>query len=147
MINSFSGEYRFLSNFWKATVTLDGVVYPSVEHAYQAAKTLDAEVRKKILAIDKPGEVKKFARTIEIREDWEEVKVHIMFDLVTQKFFNHPHLAGMLLDTEGMKIVEGNTWGDTFWGECNGVGKNMMGKIAMLVRKNLRESGQFDDIA
>ena len=136
MINSFTSEYRFLSNFWPAKVTLEGLVFDSVEHAYVAAKTTDAEIRKQVQQIKNTGEVKKFGRTIKLRSDWESVKLSIMEDLLRQKFSNS-HLKQQLFLTGSHELVEGNWWGDIFWGVCNGVGENNLGKLLMKIRDEI----------
>lgn len=134
-IDSFRGEYRFLSNFWMVDIVNpeDRLTYPSVEHAYVASKTLDLRLRIQIRNIAKPGEVKKIGRMLELRPDWEEVKLGIMKRLVLEKFRN-PELKQKLLDTGDAILIEGNTWGDTYWGVCNGKGENNLGKLLMLVR-------------
>lgn len=137
MINQFQGHYRFLSNFWPAEVVFEGHTYPSVEHAYVAAKTLSHTERFTFMdpAI-RPGDVKRMGRKLHLREDWEEVKLGIMEDLVRQKFSKSP-LKEMLLMTGDQELIEGNTWGDTFWGVCRGKGQNHLGKILMKVRGEL----------
>lgn len=137
MIKSFSGSYRFLSNFWICQVMFDGDMYPSSEAAYQAAKTFNIDIRKKIAAM-KPGETKKFARTILIRPDWEDVKVSIMTTIVRDKFTRNSNLRELLLMTGDQELIEGNTWNDTFWGVCRGTGENNLGKILMKVREELK---------
>lgn len=138
MITSFSGEYRFLSNFWKAAVEYEGIVYPSSEHAYQAAKTLDKNIRGAFAEIDSPGEIKALGQTITIRPDWENVKISVMRNIVTAKFEGHPDLMEKLMATKGHDLIEGNTWNDTFWGECPlGNGKNELGKILMSIRDDI----------
>ncbi len=136
-IKEFQGEHRFLSNFWPAEVELDGIKYPTIEHAYQAAKTLDEERRKVIQAQTTPGEAKRAGRKVKIRPDWEDVKIGIMLDLVRQKFTNNVKLRNRLLATGDEELIEGNTWGDTFWGRCKGIGQNNLGKILMKIRKEL----------
>ncbi|MGL4755290.1 MAG: NADAR family protein, partial [Aeromonadaceae bacterium] len=133
MIDSFSGEYRFLSNFWPCNVTLDGATYPSVEHAYQAAKTSSTFERLRVIACATPGDAKRAGRTLTIRPDWDAIKVSVMRDLVCQKFAD-PQLAALLASTRGRQLVEGNNWGDTFWGVCRGEGQNNLGKILMSIR-------------
>ncbi len=140
-IKGFRGGYRWLSNFWPATVTLDGITYPTTEHAYQAAKTLDPEIRQQIAALDKPGKTKRFARKIQIRPDWDNVKLAVMEDLIRQKF-NIPELREKLLATGDAYIEETNTWGDRFYGVSGGVGLNHLGKIIMKVRDELQKSMQ-----
>lgn len=133
MIQSFSGEYRFLSNFWPCTIEYEGSTYPSVEHAYQAAKTLDLEARKRIAALASAGQAKRAGRRLTIRADWDGVKVAVMAELLLLKF-EHSDLAHALRCTAPHQIVEGNTWGDTFWGVCDGRGENYLGRLLMWVR-------------
>lgn len=137
-IDSFFGEYRFLSNFWPAVVEYEGLTYPSVEHAYQAAKTLDINERRHIAAIVEPGDAKRAGRAAKQRPDWERVKMHVMEDCVRYKFTHHAELRKKLLATGDAELVEGNTWGDRFWGVCDGQGENHLGKILMKVRAELR---------
>lgn len=132
-ISGFFGDYRFLSNFWPAEVELDDVIYPTVEHAYQAAKFLDPEVREAIRILPSPGQAKRAGRKYQIRDDWSDVKFPIMRYLVFQKFA-HPELEAMLLATGSALLVEENTWGDVYWGQCKGVGSNHLGNILMYAR-------------
>lgn len=141
MIKSFSGEYQFLSNFFPVEVVLDGVTYPSVEHAYQAAKTLDLEKRKEFLSLT-PGFAKRLGQRLELRPDWNDVKLSVMTRLNEQKYMR-PDLREKLCDTYPQDIVEGNTWGDTFWGVCNGKGSNHLGKILMAIRLQILLSDEL----
>lgn len=140
MIDKFTGQYSFLSNFSAAQVFLDGQPYVSVEHAYQAAKTLDLQEREAIRALNgyEAAKAKKMGRRVTMRPDWEDVKIDVMTGLVRQKFTLHPSLRKKLLATEDQKLVEGNTWGDVYWGVCDGKGENHLGKILMKVRNELR---------
>jgi len=137
MIDSFAGEYRFLSNFWPAPVLMYGELYPSVEHAYQAAKCKRSADRAAFRdASLTPGQAKRLGRTVEVRDDWEAFKITAMNTLVRRKF-EFRLLADRLLATGDQELVEGNKWGDTFWGVCNGRGENHLGKILMATRKEL----------
>lgn len=136
-IEDFSGEMRWLSNFHPVNVMFDGKKYPSVEHAYQAAKTLEEAERTKIRNLNKASLAKSAGKKVTMRPDWEKVKLGIMEDLVRQKFKN-PDLKEALLKTGDEKLIEGNWWGDTFWGVCKGKGQNHLGKILMRVRKELK---------
>lgn len=138
-VEEFRGKYRFLSNFYPLVlgVVLDGETYRTVEHAYQAAKTLNTNERTAIRVLSKPGEAKRSGRKVKIRRDWEAIKEGVMLDLVRQKFADKS-LAALLLGTGNAELVEGNEWGDTFWGKCAGVGQNKLGKILMQVREELR---------
>lgn len=138
-IVEFKGAFRFLSNFWPVWVTWDDETYPSVEHAYQAAKTLSPTERNTILRQLTPAAAKRAGKQVTLRADWEEVKIQVMRHLVTQKFTN-PELAEALLKTGDVLLQEGNHWGDTFWGInlATGRGENNLGQILMDVRSNLR---------
>lgn len=142
-ITSFDGANRFLSNFYPSPVTLAETTYPTVEHAYQASKTLDIEARRKIAAVKNPGHAKRMGKFVKWRPDWVKCKLPMMRALVMQKFSTHASLRKMLLDTGDAELIEGNTWGDTFWGVCDGRGENHLGKILMDVRKTLREEDEL----
>lgn len=135
MIESFQGKYRFLSNFWPVTVVLDSVSYPSVENAYQAAKTLDLDCRKPFVGCT-PWLAKRWGRKLDIRVDWDAVKVNVMRDLLSQKF-SGGWLMEALKGTGSNTLIEGNTWGDTFWGVCKGAGENNLGNLLMKIRSEL----------
>lgn len=136
VISRFSGLHSFLSNFYPARVSLDGEVYRAVEYAYQAAKTTDEGLRLKVQEALNSTLARRLGRHLGLRPGWEEMKLEIMENLVRQKFQN-PRLAEKLLETGTDELIEGNWWGDTFWGVCNGVGENHLGKILMKIRKEL----------
>src|SRR5438270_6235435 len=99
-IELFEGPYRFLSNFYPAQVEFDGLTYPTVEHAYQSAKTLDMNERKRIAQAPTPAEAKRQGRALKYRADWEQVKFDVMERCVRYKFTHHAELADRLLATE-----------------------------------------------
>jgi N-glycosidase YbiA len=132
-ITKFREEYFFLSNFYPVQIKMDDIFYPSLEHAYQASKTLDEDERLMIRFASTPGKAKRMGKEITIRQDWDKVKVGIMKKLLEQKF-SKPALKKMLLETGDEEIIEGNEWGDTFWGICNGEGSNILGKLLMEIR-------------
>lgn len=137
-IGPFKDEYRFLSNFYQATVEFEGIWYPTAEHAYVAAKSLDQSFRINISTSGRSaGQVKRLGRTVVIRPDWRQVRLQVMYDIVRFKFANNSLLLQRLKDTGGAELVEFNTWGDTFWGVCRGQGENNLGKILMRVRAEL----------
>lgn len=135
-IQAFVNEYRWLSNFAPAKVTLDGEVYPTVEHAYQAAKTLDGGIRRQVQALGSSANAKKMGKRLLIRPDWLEVRVPIMTELLRQKYAQEPYRSN-LISTGSAEIIEGNYWGDVFWGVCKGRGENNLGKIIMGIRDTL----------
>ena len=141
-ILEFSGEHRWLSNFWPAPVILDGEEYPSVEHAYQAAKHLPA--RRMAFKTYTAGQAKRMGRTpyVTLTKHWHDRKVEVMRSLIVQKFAPGTELGEKLLATGVVNIEEGNSWGDTFWGVCEGHGENHLGKLIMEQRDALRRQQQ-----
>lgn len=138
IIDNFQGEYRFLSNFWNHPVTYENATYPNNEAAFQAAKCAHPAQKKMFETMYNPGEAKRAGRRVQLRPDWEDVKVDIMTEIVRAKFAPGTDLAKKLLDTGDAELVEGNTWNDRFWGVCRGTGRNELGKILMKIRKELR---------
>lgn len=136
MITSFSGEYEFLSNFYPSEVEYNGIKFPTVEHAYQAAKCKTKEEMQKFTEYDTPGKAKRAGRKVDLRNDWEDVKLNIMGELLRQKFSNLA-MAEKLLETDKEFLVEGNNWNDTFWGVCDRKGENHLGVILMKLRSEL----------
>ena len=143
-ITSFRGKYAFLSNFCAAEVTYDGMVYPTSEAAFQAAKCLDKEERIPFTETKNPAAVKRMGRQVKLRPDWEYVKVGIMEKIVRAKFTEHPELAEQLVATGELPILEGNGWHDTFWGvdAATGRGENHLGRILMKVRAECGGAGE-----
>jgi hypothetical protein len=141
-IDSFQGPYRFLSNFWPTEVVFENLTFPTVEHAYQAAKTLSLEERHRIASLATPGEAKKEGRKLAQRSDWEQVKFQVMEECVRYKFTHHPELKAELLATGEAELIEGNDWGDKIWGVYQGEGENRLGKILMKIRAELAAAGR-----
>lgn len=138
-IGEFQDDYRWLSNFWLVPIVVDGVAFPSVEHAYQAAKFDDNPWAKKMFADRnmRPGEAKTLAKKFKPTPDWPQKKLAVMERLLRIKFSNQ-ELAQMLIDTGEAILVEGNNWRDTFWGVYKGVGANHLGELLMKIRKELK---------
>jgi len=143
IIDSFSEEYAFLSNFAYVrrgiVLPFDSSIYPSVEHAYQAAKTLNMTQRVEICNAKSAGMAKRLGKNVVIRPDWDNIKIDLITDLLCQKFSKEP-FRSKLLSTGNATLIEVNTWGDCFWGVCDGIGENNLGQILMLIREGL--SGQ-----
>ena len=135
-VTSFSGQYRFLSNFMSPPIPWEGLVFATVEHAFQWTK-MDTEAgRMAVAGATSPGNAKRVAKEHPMRFDWDFVKVDVMRELLRLKFSDQFY-ADWLLATDG-DLIEGNSWGDTFWGVCNGVGQNNLGKLLMELRNELR---------
>lgn len=136
-----------LSNFWPCKIKMEGVVYPSVEHAYQAAKVLDNDrERNRLAALELAGAAKREGRKVACRPDWDNVKLGVMGVLCLQKFTIHEDCRELLLMTGDAELREGNDWKDTYWGlvfqQGEWRGQNNLGKTLMGIREVLlRMSG------
>lgn len=133
-IFGFDGtQYRFLSNFYGAPVKYLGIIWPTAEHAYQAMKTRIAKERDEILAADTPGKAKRIGQKVKMRVDWDFIKDDVMYGILSSKFSDFT-LSVLLLTTNDKYLEETNTWNDTYWGVCNGVGQNKLGLQLMKIR-------------
>jgi ribA/ribD-fused uncharacterized protein len=138
VIDSFKGEYEWLSNFYHHPLEFHGETWISAEHAYQAMKTLDFNEREHIRKAPHAGVAKKLGRSVTLRPDWEDVKLQMMLTILQAKF-RDPVLREKLLATGDAELIEGNWWGDTFWGVCRGKGQNQLGRLLMSLRELLRD--------
>ena len=138
-IDSFQGPYRYLSNFSPHPIKVGREEWKTVEHAYQASKTSDRFQRRRIANATSPGAAKRIGRHVQLVSHWEQSKLSLMRDLVLTKFSQHAGIRQLLLDTGDELLVEGNTWGDKYWGQVDGEGANNLGEILMAVRTQLRK--------
>ena len=144
-IARFAGDYAFLSNFHPSEVVLDGATYAPVEHAFQAAKSADPRQRAAIRQAPSPRLAKGLGRSVELMPGWEARRVGVMRSLLVDKFARHRELKEALLATGERELVEGNHWGDRFWGVCDGAGENRLGRLLMEVRAGLAASGAHNN--
>lgn len=143
-IDRFWKEYKFLDNFADTLIEYEGVMYTSVEAAFQSAKTFDMETRKRIARYS-PMDAKRAGRKLQLRPDWENVKEDIMYELLKKKFQNDGlGYRTKLLATGDAELIEGNNHKDSYWGVYKGVGKNRLGYLLMKVRAELREESKND---
>jgi ribA/ribD-fused uncharacterized protein len=133
-ITSFTGKYRFLSNFHPCVIVYDEQIYQSSEAAYQAAKTLDFELRSLYtVGLMTPALAKKLGGLLPVRPGWEQNKIDVMRDILRIKFAK-PDMWRKLAATGDEELIEGNYWNDIFWGVCKGQGQNNLGKLLMEIR-------------
>lgn len=144
VIDRFDGtEHAFLSNFAISPIAMPlwhpgaGHWASTVEHAFQAAKTEDEDEALKIISCGPPGQAKRLGRKVTLRAGWDEGRDVIMRALLELKFAPGSDLARKLLDTGDAELVEGNTWGDRYWGVCGGRGENRLGKMLVEIRAEL----------
>ncbi|MEO0948705.1 MAG: NADAR family protein [Cyanobacteria bacterium J06641_5] len=136
--------YGYFSNFSPHPIQIDGVVWPTVEHFYQAHKllgTADAPLMERIRGVTTPEEAAAIGREScrIVRPDWETAKLEVMWQGLWAKFSTHAEIRERLLATGATELVE-NSPRDYFWG-CgkDGSGSNELGKMLMQVRQKLRD--------
>lgn len=134
-IKKFRGEFYFLSNFYNAEIIYEDKHYQNNEAAFQAMKCPERAEEFRYL---NGAEAKRLGRHVPLRSDWESVKENIMHGICLAKFTQNPELKVKLLETGNRELIEGNAWNDTYWGVCNGYGKNKLGRILMQIRDELR---------
>ena len=145
-ITDFHGNYFFLSNFFEAPFFYRGYKWNTVEHAFQAMKSIKKEDIEMVHAAVTPGEAKRLGRKVHLVPDWDIVRNEVMRDCLRMKFLQNDTLFKQLLDTGNEVLVEGNTWHDNYWGNCTcdkchaKEGVNMLGQLLMELRKNIREN-------
>ena len=138
VIDSFHGKYGFLSNFHPSPIQIklpagEMLIFPTVEHFYQAMKSEKVQDWIDIANMPSPGQTKRAGRKLQLRSDWEHTKLVFMENALRAKF-QIPSLREQLKATGDIKLIEGNTWGDTFWGVCKGQGQNHLGRLLMKIR-------------
>lgn len=145
MIKEFKNQYFFLSNFYECPIYYNKLVFCNAEAAFQAQKVIDEKEQYKFINLN-ASQARKLGKTIVLREDWEEVKDNIMYEIVKRKFTVNKELQQKLIDTKDEELVEGNWWHDTYWGvdSKTGIGKNKLGKILMKVREEVKSSNAIN---
>lgn len=133
-IRGFSGDYRFLSNFYVCQLEVDGVLYDSSEHYYMSQNTTDSRWRDLIISASSPSKSKELGKKAPLRKDWEEKYKNQSMMCGLMAKFDNDNLRQKLIATGDAYLEETNHWGDTYWGVCNGEGKNMLGRMLMYVR-------------
>ncbi len=141
-IDKFDGEFAFLSNFYPATINMDGMLFQSSEAAYQAQKCANPADKFQFCNLSS-RDAKKLGRKVQLRSDWEDIKDAVMARILGLKFRQHHDLGNLLVATGDAELIEGNHWRDTYWGVCDGVGKNRLGELLMQVRRELRLELRF----
>ena len=140
----FRDEFWFLSNLYNAPVTYQNITYPNAEAAFQAQKQVlvDANLRldhfQNMNGVDAKRQGKRIKMSPEQIWQWDRMKDKVMYEVVKAKFSQNQYLKGRLLQTNDMPLVEENGWHDRYWGVCNGIGENQLGKILMRVRDELK---------
>lgn len=134
-ITSFSGKYRFLSNFYPSPIQIGEVIFSTAEHYYQAMKCESTDDFNRIAFCATPGQAKKLGQTVKLKKNWNDMRVDVMRCVLHEKFTQNPDLYQLLQSTKGYELIEGNTWGDKFFGQCPvGTGLNHLGVLLMELR-------------
>lgn len=136
----YEGKYYSFSNFSSHEVIFLGKRYKTAEHCYQSQKFTDAGIKAEIESTPSSFLAKKVSHSHDDkkRKDWENVKMDIMKQIITEKVKQYEEIKELLLETGDTEIID-NTPFDYYWaiGE-DGTGKNMIGKILMDIRKEIK---------
>ena len=140
-IKGFVGGYEFLNNFYEVPFTYKGLTYHNSEAAYQAQKCINDGDKIKFTGVQ--GKTAKFiGQKLAVREDWDKIKIAIMYDVCRAKFKQNKWLMKQLVKTKGLELINENTCNETFWGTCKGIGENNLGKLLMRIRDEYIEKEQ-----
>lgn len=131
----FRNEYDFLSNFYNCKITYEGITYKNAEAAFQAQKE-DNKTNRIVYSFVDGKTAKKWGRKTKLRKNWEEIKDNLMYEIVKEKFLQNDELKIKLKNIK-KEIIEENYWNDTYWGVCNGIGKNKLGEILEKIKKEI----------
>lgn len=134
MINKFSGKYAGLSNAAPCAIMYNNLVFGNVEAAFQAQKVTDPAIKREFCFLP-AKEAKQKGNQVNLRDDWKDIKLIVMAEILFEKFTRNADLAHLLRSTGEERLVYENTEGDTFWGVCNGFGENNLGQILMDIRE------------
>ena len=139
----FREEYDFLHNAFPAKVRWEGLVFGSAEAAFQASKTSDLAIRRQFADCGPVAACRKGAM---LRQDqaWEKRKLGIMEQILRAKFTQNPELKQKLMQTRGMRLINGHHGGDLFWGVdlYAWQGENRLGVLLMGLRNEFEEDGE-----
>lgn len=135
--------YGPFSNLFRRPVEFEGEVYPTSEHAYQAGKARKDAVKKWLMSAPSPALLAMAAHGLyywDVAPGWSRTKFDRMRRILRAKFTQHPDFCELLLGTGDARLVEAATEDNPvnrLWGEVNGVGENMLGKMLMELRSEL----------
>ena len=127
-ISEFKGEYEFLSNFYPCKIVFNDIEFKCSEALYMAHKSGNPLDFVKFAPLD-AREAKNQGRTVDLQPNWDSIRLEVMYDVLKAKFDQNPDLRIKLILTGDAYLEEGNWWKDVFWGVCNGVGENHLGKL------------------
>lgn len=142
------GDYGCFSNFAKYPIFLDGKIWPTSEHYYQAQKFDHPFLQEEVRNAESAMMAAKLGRDPNkpLRKDWEKVKDDVMRKAVYAKFTQHCDLHKILTKTNKSEIVE-HTKYDIYWADGgDGSGKNMLGKFLMETRTTLNNESELVNI-
>lgn len=142
IIYFYTPKHYFLDNFSAFSIVYQDTLWPTVEHAYQAAKFDDITIIERIQKAGSPSEAKDIAHEGDviplIRLHWEDEKIDVMRNLLRQKVIQHPKVRKKLLETGEVMIVE-NSPTDSFWGcGLDKKGENWLGKLWVEIRSEIQ---------
>jgi ribA/ribD-fused uncharacterized protein len=148
VINSFRDIHACLSNFYHYPVNACGWLCPTNEHGLVLSKCATSWDKQRVTDAmssgSTPGMAKRMGRHVDLRKEWEAIKIPVMTELIRQKFVVDSFPGKHLMLTYPSLLVEGNVWHDQFWGDCRcdrsgcvEPGQNWLGRLLMVRRAQL----------
>ncbi len=142
-IRHFTGQYKFLSNFYMISIRFGKHTYATAEHLFQFLKTKPGSHWESAVRLSRsPAMAKKMGQQCELQTGWDDMRIGMMAMVLRLKF-QDKHLAKRLKETGTAKLIEGNVWHDNFWGDCtckscrDVTGRNLLGILLMRLRGDL----------
>lgn len=132
-------ERQELDNFYHCRVELDGMTFPSSEHAYQASKFPDDPAMREAIRAASGGMEswqQGQTRSDRMRSDWEEVKVQKMYEANLYKYSHNELLRDLLVGSQGPIAARGGL----FWKTWNEI-------LLERIREELRPAAERDSAA
>jgi len=141
----YEQDFYVLSNFSGFTLQWRGLRFDTLEAAYHwekfpGSKLGRSETARAIRLAPSAHEAFQIAQKFRLfrRDDWDDVKVDIMRQLLRAKVEQHEYVERKLLATGDRELVE-NSWRDDYWGwGPNRDGQNVLGKLWMEIRSEVR---------
>lgn len=147
-IAEFTGKYEFLSNEFMSQVSFENELYPSVAHAFQAARTSDTDLRASIAKCADFPSLYALCEAIDNPPDWNKQRVLVMERLIRDKFRRSRELQRRLVDTGQKQLIntyaDGSVASNLFWGIVGTKGQNQVGNLLMKVRKDVESEREIE---
>ena len=146
-IDNFNGYFDFLNNEYSCPVFYKGLLYKSISHGYQAARSDKQHIREKIALADTAIELYDIASKIEDPENWIKVRLLVMEILLRDKFRRNKDLRERLKATANRDLINAYadlTLSNIFWGVVDNKGQNNLGRLLEEIRDDCNKNLELE---